>query len=160
MQVPEAAVAASDDQPRLFVSRPGERDVFVVLDAKGVIKEVAPRTRRVLASDRKGTFGQSAVGDVHPADLDTAMGVFAAAMAEPGVPQHMRVRYEHWVEGLTGEVGDVTRDLDPEGRVFVHGETWSAVSSAGPILRGAKVRVLRVDHLKLTVEPAGDPTSV
>ena len=63
MQVPEAVVAASDDQPRLFVSRPGERDVFVVLDAKGVIKEarvalgaVAP-TVLLVASAAKAIIG-------------------------------------------------------------------------------------------------------
>jgi len=67
-----------------------------------------------------------------------------------------RVQVATGVEGLAGEIGAVTRDLDPEGRVFVHGESWRAVSAAGSIPAGAKVRVLKVDHLQLTVEPAGD----
>jgi membrane-bound serine protease (ClpP class) len=36
--------------------------------------------------------------------------------------------------------------------VFVHGELWRAVSGAA-IPKGARVRVLRVDGLTLTVEP-------
>ena len=61
-------------------------------------------------------------------------------------------------EGLAGEIGTVSRDLDPAGRVFVHGETWNAVAAGGPIPRGARVRVVRVDDLTLTVEPAPSAT--
>ncbi len=57
-------------------------------------------------------------------------------------------------EGLAGMVGVVTDALAPEGKVFVHGEIWDAVSNAGPIPKDAKVRVVRVDELTLTVEPA------
>ena len=56
------------------------------------------------------------------------------------------------VEGMIGEVGVAIGDLNPEGRIFVHGEYWNAISSA-PIASGHRARVLAVDHLQLAVEP-------
>jgi len=56
------------------------------------------------------------------------------------------------VEGMIGEIGVALEDLNPEGRIFVHGEYWNAVSST-PIPLGRRARVLAVDHLKLAVEP-------
>ena len=56
------------------------------------------------------------------------------------------------VEGMIGEIGVAIGDLAPEGRIFVHGEYWNAVSSA-PIASGGRARVVAVDHLKLAVEP-------
>jgi len=55
------------------------------------------------------------------------------------------------VQGLLGEVGVASTDLNPEGKVFVHGELWNA-SSVRPIQQGEKVRVIRVDGLHLLVE--------
>ena len=70
--------------------------------------------------------------------------------------QHQRV--ETGREGLAGEMGVVTRALDPEGRVFVHGESWSAVSRQGAIPSGGRVRVVEVGNdLRLIVEPADAP---
>lgn len=55
-------------------------------------------------------------------------------------------------EGLVGEIGTAQTDLNPEGKVFVHGELWNA-EAAEPIARGSKVRVNRVlDSLKIRVE--------
>ena len=62
------------------------------------------------------------------------------------------------IEGMTGETGTVTQALDPEGKVFVHGETWNAASAAGPIPEGGRVRVVKVDRMRLTVEPAPGST--
>lgn len=59
-------------------------------------------------------------------------------------------------EGLLGEVGTVTDPLEPEGRVFVHGETWTAVVEGGPLRKGARVRVRAVENMVLRVEPLGD----
>ena len=53
--------------------------------------------------------------------------------------------------GLEGERGTALTDLDPGGRVFVHGEYWNA-RAARPIRVGATVRVIRVDDLVLDVE--------
>ncbi|HYD42711.1 MAG TPA: nodulation protein NfeD [Anaeromyxobacter sp.] len=53
---------------------------------------------------------------------------------------------------LVGAIGDALSDIGPEGgEAFVHGEYWRA-KSAGPIARGARVRVLAVDGLVLSVE--------
>jgi membrane-bound serine protease (ClpP class) len=55
-------------------------------------------------------------------------------------------------EGLVGEVGTAQTDLNPEGKVFVHGELWNA-EAAEPIAKGSKVRVTRVlDTLKIRVD--------
>jgi membrane-bound serine protease (ClpP class) len=56
-------------------------------------------------------------------------------------------------ERLIGLEGVVEKDLGPDGVVLVAAEEWSARSTAGPLARGARVRVVRVDHLRLDVEP-------
>jgi len=62
-------------------------------------------------------------------------------------------------EGLVGEIGVARTPLQPEGKVFVHGELWDAVSSAS-VAAGARVQVRSVDGLVLTVEPAPAPQPV
>ena len=53
--------------------------------------------------------------------------------------------------GLVGEVGEALTAVGPEaGEVFVHGERWSA-RAPEPISRGARVRVERVENLKVHV---------
>ena len=42
--------------------------------------------------------------------------------------------------------------LDPEGRVFFQGAYWDAISQI-PVAKGAKVRIVAADRLKLVVEP-------
>lgn len=57
-------------------------------------------------------------------------------------------------EGLVGEVGTARTDLDPEGRIFVHGELWRAAAGT-PISKGARVRVIKVEpDMTLKVEKA------
>ena len=58
-------------------------------------------------------------------------------------------------EGMVGQVGSAITPLAPEGRIFVHGEYWNAVSLL-PVSAGARVRVVSIDKLKLTVEPVPD----
>ncbi|HEV8702500.1 MAG TPA: nodulation protein NfeD [Candidatus Polarisedimenticolia bacterium] len=53
--------------------------------------------------------------------------------------------------GLVGERGTALTDLDPGGRVFVHGEYWNA-RAARPIPKGTAVRVTRVQDLAIEVE--------
>ena len=54
--------------------------------------------------------------------------------------------------GLLGEIGVVKEPILKEGKVFVHGELWNAISK-DPIEKGAKVRVVKVENLVLEVEP-------
>lgn len=62
-------------------------------------------------------------------------------------------------QGLRLEIGTVTRTLDPEGRVFVHGEIWEAASASGPIPAGRRVRVLEVENMRLKVEAIESETT-
>jgi membrane-bound serine protease (ClpP class) len=54
--------------------------------------------------------------------------------------------------GLLGEIGVVKEPILQEGKVFVHGELWKAISK-DPIETGIKVRVVKVINLVLEVEP-------
>jgi membrane-bound serine protease (ClpP class) len=56
------------------------------------------------------------------------------------------------VEAMIGEIAIAETTLSPDGKVFVHGETWNARSTAS-VSAGEKVRVRRVDGLWLEVEP-------
>jgi membrane-bound serine protease (ClpP class) len=56
-------------------------------------------------------------------------------------------------EGLVGEIGVARTPLHPDGKVFVHGELWDAVSST-TVATGDRVRVRSVEGLQLKVEPA------
>ncbi len=54
-------------------------------------------------------------------------------------------------EGLVGEIGEVRSKLDPEGKVFVHGELWDAEATE-KIPKGTKVKVTEVmKNLKIKV---------
>ena len=50
-----------------------------------------------------------------------------------------------------GAIGVVVSDLDPQGIVYVDGETWTAVSSQGPLRSGEAVQVVGSEGLRLTV---------
>ncbi len=60
------------------------------------------------------------------------------------------------VEGLIGAIGVAETNLNPEGKVFIEGEIWDAVSET-PIEDGKEVRVVRVEGLKLIVEKKEKP---
>jgi membrane-bound serine protease (ClpP class) len=66
------------------------------------------------------------------------------------------------VEGMLGKTGEVVAAIDPnapgspEGKVFVHGEYWTAVGSSR-LPRGARVRVVKVAGEHLEVEEAPPP---
>jgi len=55
-------------------------------------------------------------------------------------------------QGLVGEVGIAQTPLSPQGKVFIHGELWDAVSSTN-IPAGQTVVVRQVDGLKIQVDP-------
>ncbi len=55
-------------------------------------------------------------------------------------------------EGLIGEIGTASTDIDINGgTVFVHGEWWNAVSEK-PIKKDAKVKVIGAEGMVLKVE--------
>lgn len=56
-------------------------------------------------------------------------------------------------EGMIGEIGVARTQLEPAGKVFVHGELWNAVSRTS-VPAGGRVRVSGVNGLQLIVEPA------
>jgi membrane-bound serine protease (ClpP class) len=70
------------------------------------------------------------------------------------VVRAQRTRVDTGREALLGMLGVVTDEIAPQGKIFVRGEIWDAASAAGPIPKDTKVKVVRVDELLLTVEPA------
>ncbi len=64
--------------------------------------------------------------------------------------QRSPVRSGH--AGLVGEIGRAIGELDPSGRVFVHGEIWNADAEA-PVRPDECVRVVAVEGLRLKVRP-------
>lgn len=67
----------------------------------------------------------------------------------------LRARAAKVVTGSSGmllEIAVAHTPLGPEGKVFVHGEFWDAVSST-PVPAGARVRIVAMEGLLLKVEP-------
>jgi membrane-bound serine protease (ClpP class) len=62
-----------------------------------------------------------------------------------------RSRVDTGREGLIGLVGEARTEVRDKGQVFVHGETWNAMSDE-PIAKGEKITVLSVDGLRLKVK--------
>jgi membrane protein implicated in regulation of membrane protease activity len=63
-----------------------------------------------------------------------------------------RYRVQTGAEGLIGSVAEVIETCDPQGRVRLRGELWSARASS-EVAVGERVRVTGVDGLTLEVEP-------
>lgn len=55
-------------------------------------------------------------------------------------------------EGIKGEKGITLTELNPNGKVKIHGEIWDAESSEGEIGKNSKVVVLGVNELTLKVK--------
>jgi len=63
--------------------------------------------------------------------------------------------------GLVGEAGKALSDLDPHGKVLVHGEYWDARSTGGRIVVGSEVRIVAVGDRRIDVtaaEPGAAPS--
>jgi len=54
-------------------------------------------------------------------------------------------------KGLIGEIGVVKKEIDPEGKILVHGELWKAISKKS-VKEGVKVKVIGIKNLVLEVE--------
>ena len=57
--------------------------------------------------------------------------------------------------GLVGEIGRALSDLDPDGKVLVHGEYWDARTLGDRIDKGSEVRVESVGDRRIDVRFAG-----
>jgi membrane-bound serine protease (ClpP class) len=55
-------------------------------------------------------------------------------------------------QGLIGEVGSALTDINPTGRIALHGEYWNARSQT-MIPKGVKVKVRGIRDLEVTVDP-------
>jgi membrane-bound serine protease (ClpP class) len=89
--------------------------------------------------------------------LIAAMGLAGALVLLAIVSFAVRARRRpvvSGVEGLTRESAEAVEDFERHGLVRVHGELWSAVSSA-PVRAGQLLRVRSVDGLVIQVEPIG-----
>jgi membrane-bound serine protease (ClpP class) len=96
--------------------------------------------------DRSIVF--TAVATVSAFVLTVSYLVFRSQKAKPALG----------LEGLVGEIGEVRGKLSPAGRIFVHGETWSA--RADDIIDvGEKVKVVGYDGMSLRVTRASDRES-
>ena len=60
------------------------------------------------------------------------------------------------IQALVGESASTMDELNPSGRVRIHGEIWNAVSVSGMIHTGEQVRVTEVKNLTLYVEHMND----
>jgi membrane-bound serine protease (ClpP class) len=58
------------------------------------------------------------------------------------------------VPGMLGKVGEVRHWQEGEGKIFVNGELWSAVST-DTLVAGDKAVVEKVEGLTLNVKPSG-----
>ena len=63
-----------------------------------------------------------------------------------------RARPSTGTEGMIGETGETISELNPVGRVLVHGEIWNAKTLGDIISAGEKIKVTAVQNLTLQVE--------
>jgi membrane-bound serine protease (ClpP class) len=56
-------------------------------------------------------------------------------------------------EGLLGEIGVAKSTIDPQGKVFIHGEYWDATSDE-PIPEGTRVKAIEVNNIVIKVKKA------
>jgi len=100
--------------------------------------------------------------------LGTALAVTLPFAALTVLLMRLVLRSRRWKqvtgrEEMIGAEGIVVEPVgngpnSPEGMIRVHGELWRA-TSAQPVPEGKSVRVLRIDGLKLYVEPLESPAS-
>ncbi|MEK6655560.1 MAG: nodulation protein NfeD, partial [Thermodesulfobacteriota bacterium] len=80
----------------------------------------------------------------------TVTSLFFIAVIAIAVKAQLRPR-QGGQEGMRGEEGLAITDIHAEGKVLIHGEHWNAISDV-PVTRGAKIRVIHVENLKVKVE--------
>jgi len=94
--------------------------------------------------------------------LQVSSGVIISMIVATGiffifaVTKGMKIQWRKPISGkesMTGMVGTARTDLNPDGQVFVHGETWQAATLNGiPVKKGEKVVVISLEGLRLIVK--------
>jgi membrane-bound serine protease (ClpP class) len=84
--------------------------------------------------------------------VSVPLGAIAVFLMTLVVKAHKN-RVTTGTEAMIGEIGVARTMLQPEGKVFVHGELWNATAS-GDIAAGTRVRVRAVEGLRVVVEAA------
>jgi membrane-bound serine protease (ClpP class) len=74
---------------------------------------------------------------------------FFVAVATVAFRAQMR-KPQTGAEALVGMVGEVKKDLIPEGQIFVNGELWNAIADEN-LFVGEKVEVISLENLRLKV---------
>jgi membrane-bound serine protease (ClpP class) len=59
------------------------------------------------------------------------------------------------VNGMLGQIGEVKEWSETNGKIFIHGELWNAISEV-PLYPGDKAIIQAVDGLVLKVKPIGN----
>jgi membrane-bound serine protease (ClpP class) len=105
-------------------------------------------------------FGSLILVDSPAPFLQVSRTVIAATIAVCGgfislvlyfVVRVQKRRFVSGLEGMIGERGQAVTDLDPQGRVYVHGEYWDARAEQ-PIVAGNEIEIVRTENnLKLLV---------
>jgi len=99
-----------------------------------------------------GPIPQMRVNPVTAIAVSLPIGLIAVFLTTL-VVRARRGRVATGSEGMIGEIGIARTAVGPEGKVFVHGELWNAMSTSA-IAEGARVKVAGVNGLHLVVEPA------
>ncbi len=94
--------------------------------------------------------------------LFLAVSLLCLAAVRPLAKKHLNDKVEPTnADRVIGAEAQVTEDIDNvhgKGAVVVRGMTWSARSQdGGPISAGTMVRVLRIEGVKVFVEPIAAP---
>ena len=82
----------------------------------------------------------------------TAMSALVGGILLTMVVRTHRSGVTTGAEGLLLRKGVARSDLDPAGKVFIHGELWNAIADR-EIASGTPIRVVAVDGMTLRVEP-------
>lgn len=96
--------------------------------------------------------------------LFLAVSLLCLAAARPLAKRYLNNKVEPTnADRVIGETAQVIEDVDNvhgKGAVVIRGMTWSARSQdGGPITTGTMVRVLRIEGVKVFVEPIAAPVS-
>lgn len=90
--------------------------------------------------------------------LVVTVGAAAGVLFSATIMIALRQRRRPVVSGqeeMIGATGEAMESFDESGRVFVHGEIWSA-RTLKPVRSGQKLRIKNVHGLTLEVEPLGE----